>query len=435
MSTDNNRSYHYCPDDYSWLRKKAVIVNLTVSDGNLTDTKEWNIVLEPLVDPKVALSIIVLFFIGIALFFAAPHTTSWLSRKFSISYEASDNISKGVMFFVLAISPLFYAYFNFPGGIIALFFALIFFNESGKRLLPGSFVKIKKRLAKLRTKETEVKGETKEDAKGKELWYSPGIIILSLIYFLFRFGDLQYFHMIFFMFIFGLLEYAKEKCLGVVITPTEGKTEKQRRERNTNTDPNGIIPKMKQKISYLLKEITLSILRRMHEIDFKASGLIFFILLLHYWGLFEFLYDQNTLYWFYSTIAQAFAAILGIIIAMCGVMMWLSQEKAETLRNFVLGFKGFTIIFILIIIISLVGLMTMLCPNFTALEEHGFGLSTVWNNKDAIQNLFGILVFEITLLLIPAALIYFYALIAAFLDVYSKGLKEEKKEDDSMGYA
>ena len=65
--------------------------------------------------------------------------------------------------------------------------------------------------------------------------------------------------------------------------------------------------------------------------------------------------------------------------------------------------------------LSFVGMMIKLYPDFTAFNP-GFHLVTIMNSRADIQNLLGVAFFEFTFLLIPATLMYLYALIVDFLE-------------------
>ena len=202
---------------------------------------------------------------------------------------------------------------------------------------------------------------------------------------------------------------------------------------------------------YTPKSGIIGIFHTVYGMRFINILVVLIVFLLYYWKLFEFFKDQHTLYWFYSTIVQAFAAILGIV-AMFGV--FLLQKDAQqfgigikikakgssklkisksfstrsyrgtaspgwdkrTRQEFAKGLKGFTILFILIILLSFVGMMIKLYPDFTAFDP-GFHLVIIMNSRADIQNLLGVAFFEFTFLLIPAALMYLYALIVDFLDI------------------
>lgn len=126
---------------------------------------------------------------------------------------------------------------------------------------------------------------------------------------------------------------------------------------------------------------------------------------------------SQTLYYFYSTIAQVFSALLGIVI-MFGILIL--QDGDKTTKNIFLkrGLHGFSFIYIFILILSMSGILV----TNDLIQENTFDtLESLTSTQ--IRNIVNMGIFETTFLMTPVALLYLYGLVIEFL-------KLDKDEND-----
>lgn len=118
----------------------------------------------------------------------------------------------------------------------------------------------------------------------------------------------------------------------------------------------------------------------------------------------------QTLYSFFSSIAQMFASIVGIVAAFSiFILQQYSGEneiKRTTLKN---GISGFLVIYIFIIILSVIGILVSndITVNMSLLKSG----ADIALTRDLIIPI----IFEFSLLMFPIALLYLYAMIVTFL--------------------
>lgn len=132
--------------------------------------------------------------------------------------------------------------------------------------------------------------------------------------------------------------------------------------------------------------------------------------------------DCQTLFYFYSSIAQMFAAIVGIIAAFSIFILQKYEDENEVKRGKLKnGITGFLIVYIFIIMLSVIGI---LISNDTS----PINMSLLQNGTDIAitKDLINPIIFEFTLLVFPIALLYLYAMIVSFLkfDGTSKSVYE-----------
>lgn len=148
----------------------------------------------------------------------------------------------------------------------------------------------------------------------------------------------------------------------------------------------------------------------------NMSSLVLYILLLmfllFYFNVLLVSENQPTLYYFYSTSAQVFAALLGIVV-MFSILILQKEEKRHADRRKILkiGLKGFTILYIIIIVLSITGILIKDTINFNPIEKIPEIL-----NISVFRDVLNVAIFEIILLMIPVALLYLYAMISSFLN-------------------
>ena len=121
--------------------------------------------------------------------------------------------------------------------------------------------------------------------------------------------------------------------------------------------------------------------------------------------------DSQSILYFYSTTAQVFAALLGIIV-MFSILILQKDSEKEDGRKTVLkkGLVGFTILYILIIMSSSVGIVL---NNLDYLNSEK--LPENLTNAD-LKGLLSVSIFEFVILMIPMGLLYLYAMISDFLE-------------------
>ena len=152
-----------------------------------------------------------------------------------------------------------------------------------------------------------------------------------------------------------------------------------------------------------------SVFRKVWKIDEVCRLLLVVVFLMSYYNIPNVFSEKSALYYFYSTTAQVFASLLGIIV-MFGILIL--QDEKEPKRNEFLknGLIGFAILFILTIIISMNGILfgNDIIPN--TIDK------IPWKNSvDNLSNFISIFSFEFILLMIPIAFLYLYAMIYDFL--------------------
>lgn len=164
------------------------------------------------------------------------------------------------------------------------------------------------------------------------------------------------------------------------------------------------------------------------KMEAGGSNIILLFFLIFYWNLVEITNIGQTLYWFYSAVAQIFAALLGIV-SMFTIMILTSSsfdlkskdemdnQKREVKQKIIAGLKGFVGIYVAIIILAILGIVIKLAPNIEIFNNN-FSFNML-SNVDILHNLFSISIFELTLLMTPLALLYLHALILDLMELSS----------------
>lgn len=146
--------------------------------------------------------------------------------------------------------------------------------------------------------------------------------------------------------------------------------------------------------------------------SFLVLYILLLMFLLFYFDIFIISETQPTLYYFYSTSAQVFAALLGIVV-MFSILILQKEEKENADRKKFLkkGLKGFTILYIIIIVFSITGIVIKDTVEFNPIEK-------IPENPDinVFRDVLNMSIFELILLMIPIALLYLYAMISSFLN-------------------
>jgi hypothetical protein len=144
--------------------------------------------------------------------------------------------------------------------------------------------------------------------------------------------------------------------------------------------------------------------------DLFAWTIVIIMFYLYHYNFFN-IPSCQTLYSFYSSIAQMFASIVGIVAAFSIFILEKyegeNEVKRSKLKN---GVTGFLVIYIFIIILSVTGI---LISNDTI----PVNMSLLQNDTDIVftRDLISPIIFEFTLLMFPIALLYLHAMIVAFL--------------------
>lgn len=135
--------------------------------------------------------------------------------------------------------------------------------------------------------------------------------------------------------------------------------------------------------------------------------------LLFYFNVLTIAEMQPTLYYFYSTSAQVFAALLGIVVMFSILILQNEENNKSYERNRFLkkGLVGFTILYILILILSFAGIAIKDTVNFNSIEK-----LPEEPDINMFRDILSIFIFEFLFLMIPAALLYLYAMISDFLN-------------------
>lgn len=158
------------------------------------------------------------------------------------------------------------------------------------------------------------------------------------------------------------------------------------------------------------KNTNTNIFSEIINADLFAWTIVIIMFYLYYYDFFN-VSDCQTLYYFYSSIAQMFAAIVGIVAAFSIFILQKYEGETEVKRSKLKnGITGFLIIYVFIIILSVIGI---LISNDTS----PINMSLLRNDIDMAitKDLFNPIVFEFTLLMFPIELLYLYAMIVTFL--------------------
>lgn len=116
--------------------------------------------------------------------------------------------------------------------------------------------------------------------------------------------------------------------------------------------------------------------------------------------------DAATIHWFYSTIAQVFAALLGIIV-MIGVSNLIEKNPV-----IIKALKGYTILYIIVILISLLGITFISENNDSEIDLSALMQST----QSDFNQIFNSMIFISSLVLVVGSLLYLYNLVNIMLD-------------------
>jgi hypothetical protein len=169
---------------------------------------------------------------------------------------------------------------------------------------------------------------------------------------------------------------------------------------------------LSSKVNYsdINENTKISFFDEIKNVDYYAWIIVLIMFLLYNFQFFN-ISDSQTLYYFYSASAQIFAALLGIV-AMFGILILQKNEfKAKTKNNVLKnGIKGFLIIYISVIILSITGILVsrnITLDRMSLVPE----IIDVSSTRDLINSI----IFELSFLMIPAALLYLYAMIVDFL--------------------
>ena len=121
--------------------------------------------------------------------------------------------------------------------------------------------------------------------------------------------------------------------------------------------------------------------------------------------------DSQSILYFYSTTAQVFAALLGIIVMFSILILQKDSEKDDGRKTLLKkGLVGFTILYILIIMFSNMGIVLNNLDYLNS-EKLPENLTTV-----DLKGLLSVSIFEFVILMIPMGLLYLYAMISDFLE-------------------
>ena len=152
-----------------------------------------------------------------------------------------------------------------------------------------------------------------------------------------------------------------------------------------------------------------SVFSNVASINNLTSMSLLLIFLLFYSDVFAI--DSQSILYFYSTTAQVFAALLGIIVMFSILILQKDSEKDDGRKTLLKkGLVGFTILYILIIMFSNMGIVLNNLDYLNS-EKLPENLTTV-----DLKGLLSVSIFEFVILMIPMGLLYLYAMISDFLE-------------------
>lgn len=154
----------------------------------------------------------------------------------------------------------------------------------------------------------------------------------------------------------------------------------------------------------------ISLFDEIKNIDIYAWLIVLIMFLLYNYGIFN-VSDSQTLYYFHSAVSQIFAAILGIV-SMFGILILQRNENRNKIKNNILkkGIEGFLIIYLSVIILSTTGILVSRDLTFESISPINWSLSI-----NSITNSISSIIFELSFLMTPIALLYLYAMVVNFL--------------------
>ena len=154
-------------------------------------------------------------------------------------------------------------------------------------------------------------------------------------------------------------------------------------------------------------------IKEMVNFDSLVSWIGTLILLLYTYQILS-ISNSQTLYNFYTAMAQIFSSLLGIV-AMFGILLLqmnkTDEKSSDILKN---GIKGFVIIYMTMIMISITG---MLISRTISIGKILFISFTQNLDKISSINLLNCVIFELSISMAPIALLYLYVMIVSFLKV------------------
>lgn len=159
-----------------------------------------------------------------------------------------------------------------------------------------------------------------------------------------------------------------------------------------------------------------SVFSEVWNMSFLVLNILLLMFLLFYFNVFTISETQATLYYFYSTTAQVFAALLGIVV-MFSILILQNEEKrhADRIKILKTGLIGFTILYIIIIVFSITGILISDTINFNPIEK-----MPEIPDINVFKDVLNVSIFELVLLMIPVSLLYLYAMISSFLNWEAK---------------
>ena len=159
-----------------------------------------------------------------------------------------------------------------------------------------------------------------------------------------------------------------------------------------------------------------SVFSEVWNMSFLVLNILLLMFLLFYFNVFTISETQATLYYFYSTSAQVFAALLGIVV-MFSILILQNEEKrhADRIQILKTGLIGFSILYIIIIVFSITGILISDTINFNPIEK-----MPEIPDINVFKDVLNVSIFELVLLMIPVSLLYLYAMISSFLNWEAK---------------
>ena len=159
-----------------------------------------------------------------------------------------------------------------------------------------------------------------------------------------------------------------------------------------------------------------SVFSEVWNMSFLVLNILLLMFLLFYFNVFTISETQATLYYFYSTTAQVFAALLGIVV-MFSILILQNEEKrhADRIQILKTGLIGFSILYIIIIVFSITGILISDTINFNPIEK-----MPEIPDINVFKDVLNVSIFELVLLMIPVSLLYLYAMISSFLNWEAK---------------
>ena len=309
------------------------------------------------------LSVVVGFIFGLEII---------LRKKFNNKFLTSNiDIVVNILIFIILFTKLIRSNPNSVSSILML----IIIVYSGRIILFSSFMFASKS-----------NGLPEKKRKFNSSFFSFGFTLFFLL--VSSSVDFLFFKVFILFLVYGIYYFIREKYL-----------------------PKSIESSIEENITY-----EKSVFSEVWNMSFLVLNILLLMFLLFYFNVFTISETQATLYYFYSTTAQVFAALLGIVV-MFSILILQNEEKrhADRIKILKTGLIGFTILYIIIIVFSITGILISDTINFNPIEK-----MPEIPDINVFKDVLNVSIFELVLLMIPVSLLYLYAMISSFLNWEAK---------------